>query len=73
MFNAALGRREAIVADEAGTTRDSLYGKVTIYDKDFWLVDTAGLKNKPADEFEFTIQEQVIQAADSAENAPRTR
>ncbi|CAN5424093.1 ribosome biogenesis GTPase Der [soil metagenome] len=67
LFNAALGRREAIVADEAGTTRDSLYGKVTIYDKDFWLVDTAGLKNKPADEFEFTIQEQITQANDSAD------
>ncbi|MDB5182726.1 MAG: engA [Candidatus Saccharibacteria bacterium] len=67
LFNAALGRREAIVADEAGTTRDSLYGKVTFYDKDFWLVDTAGLKQKAADEFEFTIQEQIAQAADSAD------
>ncbi len=67
LFNAALGRREAIVADEAGTTRDSLYGKVSFYDKDFWLVDTAGLKQKPEDEFEFTIQEQIMQANDSAD------
>jgi len=67
LFNAALGRREVIVADEAGTTRDSIYGKVSSYDKDFWLVDTAGLKNKPADEFEFTIQEQIAQASDSAD------
>lgn len=67
LFNVALGRREAIVADEAGTTRDSLYGKVTFYDKDFWLVDTAGLKQKATDEFEFTIQEQIAQAADSAD------
>jgi len=67
LFNAALGRREAIIADEAGTTRDSLYGKVSFYDKDFWIVDTAGLKQKAADEFEFTIQEQIAQAADSAD------
>jgi len=65
-FNAALGRREAIVADEAGTTRDSIYGKVSWDDKDFWLVDTAGLK-AAEDDFEFTIQEQIIQAADSAD------
>lgn len=67
LFNAAIGQREAIVADEAGTTRDSLYGKMTWYDKDFWLVDTAGLKQKPEDDFEFTIQEQISQAADSAD------
>jgi GTP-binding protein len=66
LFNAALGRREAIVADEPGTTRDSLFGKVSWYDKDFWLVDTAGLK-AAEDDFEFTIQEQIAQAADSAD------
>lgn len=67
LFNAAIGSREAIVADEPGTTRDSLYGKMTWFDKDFWLVDTAGLKQKPEDDFEFTIQEQIAQAADSAD------
>jgi GTP-binding protein len=67
LFNTALGKREAIVADEAGTTRDSLYGKVSQYDKDFWIVDTAGLKQKAEDEFEFTIKEQIMQAADSAD------
>ncbi len=34
--------------------------------QDFWLVDTAGIKD-PEDDFEFTIQEQIIQAADSAD------
>ena len=34
--------------------------------QNFWLVDTAGIKD-PEDEFEFTIQEQIVQAADSAE------
>lgn len=67
LFNAMLGRREVIVAEEAGTTRDSIYGKVHLGDqKDFWLVDTAGLKTAE-DDFEFTIQEQIAQAADSAD------
>lgn len=91
MFNHVLGTREAIVADEAGTTRDSIYGKASIVveepitestdnnpkspnkknyvkeiQKDFWLVDTAGLK-VAEDDFEFTIQEQIAQAADTAD------
>ena len=66
LFNAILERREAIVAKEAGTTRDSITAKASWHDQDFWLVDTAGVKDAE-DEFEFTIQEQIIQAADSAD------
>lgn len=66
LFNAILERREAIVAREAGTTRDSIMAKAEYADRQFWLVDTAGVKD-PADEFEFTIQEQITQAADSAD------
>jgi len=66
LFNAILARREAIVAKEAGTTRDSITAKATWNDQDFWLVDTAGMKDAE-DEFEFTIQEQILQAADSAD------
>jgi GTP-binding protein len=66
LFNAILDRREAIVAREAGTTRDSIAAKAEYDDRQFWLVDTAGVKD-PADEFEFTIQEQITQAADSAD------
>ena len=66
LFNAVLDRREAIVAREAGTTRDSIMAKAEWADKQFWLVDTAGVKD-PEDEFEFTIQEQIVQAADSAD------
>lgn len=66
LFNAILGRREAIVAREAGTTRDSIMAMTSYRDRGFWLVDTAGTKN-PEDDFEFTIQEQIIQAADSAD------
>ncbi|MCA9330978.1 50S ribosome-binding GTPase, partial [Candidatus Saccharibacteria bacterium] len=66
LFNAILGRREAIVAHEAGTTRDSITAKASHTGQDFWLVDTAGMKDAE-DEFEFTIQEQITQAADSAD------
>lgn len=66
LFNAILERREAIVAREAGTTRDSIMSKADYKGQHFWLVDTAGVKD-PEDEFEFTIQEQITQAADSAD------
>ena len=66
LFNAILDRREAIVAKEAGTTRDSITAKANYNDQDFWLVDTAGMKDAE-DDFEFTIQEQIQQAADSAD------
>lgn len=66
LFNAILGHREAIVAHEAGTTRDSIMARASYGAKDFWLVDTAGLKDAE-DDFEFTIQEQIIQAAESAD------
>lgn len=78
LFNAILDRREAIVAREPGTTRDSIMAKASVYRpgeldvdgeparQDFWLVDTAGIKDAE-DDFEFTIQEQITQAADSAD------
>lgn len=66
LFNAVLRRREAIVANEPGTTRDSIYAKASWQGNDFWLVDTAGMKD-PEDDFEFTIQEQIQQATESAD------
>jgi GTP-binding protein len=66
LFNTILDRREAIVAREAGTTRDSIMARAEYSDQHFWLVDTAGIKD-PDDDFEFTIQEQIVQAADSAD------
>lgn len=66
LFNAVLKRREAIIANEPGTTRDSIYARAEWHGQNFWLIDTAGIKD-PEDDFEFTIQEQIIQAADSAD------
>lgn len=67
LFNAMLGRREAIVADEPGTTRDSITAKAELESgKQFWLVDTAGLKDA-TDAFELTIQDQITEAANGAD------
>ncbi|MGH7234154.1 MAG: ribosome biogenesis GTPase Der, partial [Candidatus Saccharimonadales bacterium] len=66
LFNAILERREAIVAREAGTTRDSIFAKANFQGQQFWVVDTAGMKD-PEDEFEQSIQEQILQASTSAD------
>lgn len=66
LFNRLVRSQQAIVAREAGTTRDNVLGKVNYNDHNFWLVDTAGLKD-PNDEFEATIQEQITDAADVAD------
>ena len=71
MFNRLTRARTAIVAKEAGTTRDNVAGKVSYHANsgetaEFWLVDTAGLKTAE-DEFEATIQEQIGDAAESAD------
>jgi GTP-binding protein len=66
LFNAVIGKREAIVAREAGTTRDNVTAKASYEEKDFWLVDTAGLKSAE-DEFELTIQEQITEATAAAD------
>ena len=66
LFNAILERRETIVAREAGTTRDSITAKASFRGQQFWIVDTAGVKD-PEDEFEQSIQEQIAQANESAD------
>ena len=66
LFNTVLGRREAIIAREPGTTRDKVTAKASYDGKDFWLVDTAGMKTAE-DEFELTIQDQILEAAQAAD------
>lgn len=74
LFNRMVRSQQAIVAREAGTTRDNVLGRVSYRrsnnmhepTSDFWLVDTAGLKD-PDDEFEAGIQEQIQEAADAAD------
>ncbi len=66
LFNRLVGFRQVIVADEPGTTRDSIEGRVVHDDVPFWIIDTAGMKTAE-DDFELTIQDQIAQATDSAD------
>lgn len=66
LFNRLIGRKQAIVAREAGTTRDSVNGHLTLGDQNYLLIDTAGLKTA-ADEFEATIQDQIADAMSAAD------
>lgn len=67
IFNRIVGRQDAIVAREAGTTRDSIYRRIDNHDGSYILIDTAGLKDDPQDDFEASIQDQVDDAIASAD------
>ncbi|MGD8353088.1 MAG: ribosome biogenesis GTPase Der [Pseudomonadota bacterium] len=43
LFNRILGKRQSIVEDIAGVTRDRIYGTAGWLDREFTLVDTGGL------------------------------
>lgn len=73
LFNRLVKQQQAIVAREAGTTRDNVIGKVSYQrrgagggDGEFMLIDTAGLKTAE-DEFEAGIQDQIEDAATAAD------
>ena len=46
LTNALLETDRSIVTDIAGTTRDSIHAKYSKFDKEFLLIDTAGLRKK---------------------------
>lgn len=63
LFNVVVGYNKAIVMDEAGTTRDRVYEKCDWRDKEFILVDTAGIEPpEKDDEIELNMQRQVTLA-----------
>jgi GTP-binding protein len=66
LFNRLTRSREAIVAYDPGTTRDSVMRRLVVGDKELMLVDTAGLKD-PEDDFEATIQDQIDDAIEIAD------
>ena len=46
IVNALLGEKRVIVSDISGTTRDSIDSRLKYNDKDFVLIDTAGIRKK---------------------------
>ena len=67
LFNRLVGRREAIVDDVSGVTRDRNYGEVEWAGKKFQLIDTGGYVPNSEDLFERAIREQVEIAINQAD------
>ncbi|HJA87865.1 MAG TPA: ribosome biogenesis GTPase Der [Candidatus Parabacteroides intestinavium] len=67
LFNRLTQSRQAIVNEEAGTTRDRQYGKVEWLTKEFSLVDTGGWVVNSEDVFEEEINKQVKIAIEEAD------
>lgn len=68
LFNRLLGKREAIVDDKSGVTRDRNYGEGDWNGKRFRLIDTGGYVPDSSDLFETAIREQVELAIDEADS-----
>ena len=67
LFNRLTQSRQAIVNDEAGTTRDRQYGKVYWTGQEFSIVDTGGWVVNSDDIFEEEINKQVAIAIEEAD------
>ena len=67
LFNRLTQSRQAIVNDEAGTTRDRQYGKVYWTGQEFSIVDTGGWVVNSDDVFEEEINKQVAIAIEEAD------
>ena len=67
LFNRLTKTRQAIVNEEAGTTRDRQYGKSEWLGREFSVVDTGGWVVNSDDVFEEEIRKQVLLAVDEAD------
>lgn len=67
LFNRLTKTRQAIVNEEAGTTRDRQYGKSEWLGKEFSVVDTGGWVVNSDDIFEEEIRKQVLMAVEEAD------
>ena len=59
LFNRLVGRREAIVDERPGVTRDRHFGAVEWNGQRFWLVDTGGLIPQAQDALNRAVRNQV--------------
>lgn len=66
LFNRLTHRRDALVADIAGLTRDRIYGTVKNDDCDFILIDTGGLTDQ-ADDISDLMRKQADLAIEEAD------
>jgi GTP-binding protein len=69
LLNALIGTERTIVSEIAGTTRDTIHTHYNLFNKEFILIDTAGLrkKSKEKDDLEFYSVIRAINAMDEAD------
>ena len=69
LLNALVGEERTIVSDIAGTTRDTIHTHYNLFEKEFVLIDTAGIrrKNKVEEDLEFYSVIRAIKAMDEAD------
>lgn len=69
LLNALVGEERTIVSDIAGTTRDSIHTHYNLFQKEFVLIDTAGIrrKTKVHEDLEFYSVIRAIKAVDEAD------
>lgn len=67
LFNKILERRTALTYPEPGTTRDRAYGLASWNGLSFYLIDTAGIVNRPDSELERNVQKQTRIAQEEAD------
>ena len=68
LFNRLVGKRDAIVDDTSGVTRDRNYGECEWSGKKFKIIDTGGYVPDSEDVFETAIREQVEIAVEEAQS-----
>lgn len=69
LLNALIGQERTIVSTIAGTTRDAIHTHYKLFQKEFILIDTAGIrrKNKVEEDLEFYSVIRAIKALDEAD------
>ncbi len=69
LLNALVGQERTIVSDIAGTTRDTIHTHYNLYQKEFVLIDTAGIRRKAKvhEDLEFYSVIRAIKALDEAD------
>lgn len=69
LLNSLVGEERTIVSEIAGTTRDSIHTHYKLFQKEFVLIDTAGIrrKTKVNEDLEFYSVIRAIKAVDEAD------
>ena len=69
LLNALTGQERTIVSKIAGTTRDAIHTTYKLFNKEFILIDTAGIrqKKKVSEDLEFYSVIRAISAVDEAD------